>query len=415
MFASQGVNAFAHMLARNRTLTTVDLEKNNLGSQGASILLNSMAESCSPVTHLSLARNGMGPAVGTALFRVLTIGADSLTAITAGAGEALSGPHAAQIAATLGFKATTPVATPLSARMAAASASLATLRQAISARQLAATHADRSASLQSLQLQGNAIAAGAVTFVPALATNATLRALNLADNDIGDAGACALAQALHTNHTLTTLQLNNNRISAVGARELAAALTGPVPLQSLYLAKNAIFNDGAVAFAEVLTSPRPLLVLDLSHCKIGDDGAIAMVAAIGQFGLRQLSRYERDQEEQRVHRAAHGGFVDDSKTSLFEGLRDLRLRGNFFSNAMGAVVVQHLTHSQALLACDFHNNRFDIGHINALAGICARNKRAQTDEEPRKMQNEILHLQSQQFRLRDAEDELALHDSVITR
>jgi hypothetical protein len=52
-----------------------------------------------------------------------------------------------------------------------------------------------------------------------LATNATLKKLNLHWNGIGLIGARALAAALEQNATLTTLHLFFNNIGAQGARQ----------------------------------------------------------------------------------------------------------------------------------------------------------------------------------------------------
>jgi Ran GTPase-activating protein (RanGAP) involved in mRNA processing and transport len=141
-----------------------------------------------------------------------------------------------------------------------------------------------------------------------LATNITLKDLNLSNNDIGDDGAAALARALAVNESLTTLRMWFNRIGDIGMDALGQALMqnnslqcldvgdnnfGTVGLTSfarglkintgltwLSLHSNSIDKVGAAMLADALTENTKLEGLGLYHNRIGNEGATALGEAL---------------------------------------------------------------------------------------------------------------------------------------
>lgn len=51
-------------------------------------------------------------------------------------------------------------------------------------------------------------------------------------------------------------------------------------------------------------------------------------------------------------------------------------------------------------------SQLEIGRLNRLREICARNQRESQDAEPRRLRLEVLRLRQQQYRVKEAEDAL---------
>ncbi|KAI8597484.1 hypothetical protein EDD21DRAFT_407566 [Dissophora ornata] len=117
---------------------------------------------------------------------------------------------------------------------------------------------------------------GALALSEALKTNTTLITLNLLGSSIGKEGALALSGALKTNTTLTTLILRNNSIGNEGALELSEALKTNTTLTALNLYNNSIGKEGALALSEALKTNTTLTILDLEGNSIGKEGALAL-------------------------------------------------------------------------------------------------------------------------------------------
>ena len=112
------------------------------------------------------------------------------------------------------------------------------------------------------QGRGTYDASGIQALASALAGNAVLTSLNVADNSIGNEGAKAFATALSDGNTvLKTLNLDHNGIGAEGTKALAAALSdGRALLTDLELFNNKIDAEGAKAIAEALRSGKAVLI-----------------------------------------------------------------------------------------------------------------------------------------------------------
>ena len=116
-------------------------------------------------------------------------------------------------------------------------------------------------------------------FTDALATNSTLRILDLSGNLIGDEGADRLSDALKVNTTLQKICLHVNAIREDGAKSLAGALTVNKTLQEISLFNNKIGDDGAKHLAEALVVNTALQTIHLAENNIGDEGAESLATS----------------------------------------------------------------------------------------------------------------------------------------
>jgi len=125
-----------------------------------------------------------------------------------------------------------------------------------------------SKALEVLSLTGCCITPrGATTIAQGLKQNATLRRLNLDDNQIGDVGLMQLASAL-PHKTLTSLSANANNITdhSMGSKGLSL-------LDELHLRKNQISDRGALDFARNLMDGDSCLTwLDLENNQVTKKG-----------------------------------------------------------------------------------------------------------------------------------------------
>ena len=115
----------------------------------------------------------------------------------------------------------------------------------------------------------------------AMKVNETLRALIVADIDIGDAGAEIMADALVSfNSSLNLVGLVSCGIGTVGAKAIAKAYEINTTLSVLTMDDN-IGDEGASILADVLASRKSALVIDLVGSDIGEQGATALGRAWG--------------------------------------------------------------------------------------------------------------------------------------
>lgn len=109
-------------------------------------------------------------------------------------------------------------------------------------------------SLMRLDISKNTITSkGAVALAPALLVNVALKELNLQGNLVGAEGAKAIGEALEKNRVLTALNLANNQIRDQGAAAIAEALRGNRVLTSLDVRGNNISSTGAAAIRDAVS------------------------------------------------------------------------------------------------------------------------------------------------------------------
>ncbi|WP_052236381.1 DUF294 nucleotidyltransferase-like domain-containing protein [Candidatus Protochlamydia amoebophila] len=229
-----------------------------------------------------------------------------------------------------------------------------------------------------------------------LASNTTLKSLNLGYNQIGDQGAEAIAQSLASNTTLETLGLNNNQISDRGAKAISKALASNNTLETLYLEYNLISDEGAEAIAQALASNTILRKLFLSGNHISDQGAKAIFKALASNTvLKKLTlSYNQisDEGAKAISKALASNntletlFLEDNQISD-EGmeaiaqalasnttLRDLYLNRNQISDKGMEALAQTLASNTALRILRLNNNQISDKGIEALAQALASNK-----------------------------------------
>jgi Ran GTPase-activating protein (RanGAP) involved in mRNA processing and transport len=131
-----------------------------------------------------------------------------------------------------------------------------------------------------LDLERNGLGAvGACAIFRALATNNTLRTLNMSLNDVkaatsaGNNGATmALGDALQTNNALAELLLVRSGLGPKGGKDLAFGLSKNHSLVKLDLVGNDIMADGGQAIGEALKTNTTLRDLNLRWNRIGCGG-----------------------------------------------------------------------------------------------------------------------------------------------
>lgn len=115
--------------------------------------------------------------------------------------------------------------------------------------------------VESLHLQQNQLTKeGAKLLAPALATNTSLRYLNLDSCKLGVSGMKSICQSLKTNSSISSLSLYRNIFDVDGARALGEALKTNTTLTFLDIGHNRIRMTGLKSVVEgVLANPASVL------------------------------------------------------------------------------------------------------------------------------------------------------------
>jgi Ran GTPase-activating protein (RanGAP) involved in mRNA processing and transport len=183
----EGITALADTLRRNTTIDTIDLVNTGLTVQGLEVLVDALAARPAPVTRVFLGGNGLGPAAGPLLARLLRD----------------AGVRGLFLAANrLGDDGVRPVVEAV----AAGGSTLGLGGNGLSPAAVAGV-AGRLSLLDSLDLS----------------RPQSLRVLGAADNVVGDDGAALLAAAL-PGTPLRRLDLRHTGVGGRGAKALLAAL-----------------------------------------------------------------------------------------------------------------------------------------------------------------------------------------------
>ncbi|KAL0242942.1 hypothetical protein GEMRC1_005505 [Eukaryota sp. GEM-RC1] len=249
----EGTRALAEALKVNAAVTSIVLSENSIRAEGARALAEALKINAS-VTSVNLVSNYIGDEGARALAEALTVNT-SVTSI---------------------------VLSENSIRAKGARA----LAEALKV----------NTSVTSIVLSENSIRAeGARALAEALTVNTSVTSIDLRFNDIGDEGARALSDALKVNTSVTSVNLTQNSIRAAGARALAEALKVNAFVTSVNLYCNSIGDEGARALADVLKVNASVTLLVLGSNSIGDEGAGALAEALKVnhrveiLGVRQLN------------------------------------------------------------------------------------------------------------------------------
>ncbi|CAM4846833.1 unnamed protein product, partial [Rotaria magnacalcarata] len=202
--------------------------------------------------------------------------------------------------------------------------------------------------LTTLCLEKNVIGNhGAETLASGLRDNMTLKTLILSSARIGVAGAKSLADAIQNNTTLTTFVLKHDQIGVQGTEYLANMLKINKTLVDIDLTNNQISNDGAKSIANALQNNTTLTVLNLSSNTILREGARYLANAlemnktlkemyvssnqIGDDGLEYLRvSLEKNITLTKLHIGSNGITNTMYKEKLYyNNLRDLMFEASY--------------------------------------------------------------------------------------
>jgi len=199
-------------------------------------------------------------------------------------------------------------------------------------------------SLRFLQLDANGIGdAAAEAVVQALTGSSTLQHLDLDYNAITDNGAAKLAGVLKENRALRVLELHCNKIGCAGAEQLAKALETNPALRTLSLHGNAVGDVGTGHLARALEVNTVLRELFLGQCAIGNDGASKLATALagGNGTLRELHLEKNIIKDEGAHHLA-GALPANS------ALQELWLLHNYISGTGLSSFAEALRHNTTL-------------------------------------------------------------------
>ncbi|XP_068699918.1 protein NLRC3-like isoform X2 [Montipora foliosa] len=318
----EGATSLSQVLAVNTSLTTLKLSGNSIGDAGATSLSQALAVNTS-LTTLKLFGNSIGEAGATSLSQALAVNT-SLTTLKL-SGNSIGDAGATSLSQALAVN--TSLTTLKLSGNSIGYAGATSLSQALAI----------NTSLTTLHLSSNSIGAeSATSLFQALAVNTSLTTLNLSWNPIGDEGATSLSQALAINTSLTTLDLSWNSIGAEGATSLSQALAVNTSLTTLDLSGNSIGAAGATSLSQALAVNTSLTTLKLSGNSIGDAGATSLSQAlavntslttlklsgnsIGYAGATSLSQALAINTSLTTLHLSSNSIGAESATSLFQAL-----------------------------------------------------------------------------------------------
>ena len=118
----------------------------------------------------------------------------------------------------------------------------------------------------------------------ALATNTSVKTMDISDCRITDAGAVEIADALAVNSSLKVLTMNrNDSVTAAGWVEFFNRLTDSAcSLEELHIHSSEIDDEGAAALVDLLVSLITLKCLKLTHCNVITTNGWRAIARVPQ-------------------------------------------------------------------------------------------------------------------------------------
>eukprot|EP00993_Chasmostoma_nieuportense_P004399 NODE_506_length_2140_cov_19.086935_g468_i0.p1 GENE.NODE_506_length_2140_cov_19.086935_g468_i0~~NODE_506_length_2140_cov_19.086935_g468_i0.p1 ORF type:complete len:689 (+),score=197.90 NODE_506_length_2140_cov_19.086935_g468_i0:47-2068(+) len=234
--------------------------------------------------------------------------------------------------------------------------------------------------LTTLLLQNNTKlrAKGLIPFFKALKTNSVLTTLNLRNTGFGDEGASYLADALVQNATLVYLDLTHNDINVEGCIGICSALRTNTSVQFLGFSDNLLKDDGACAMANTLEHNHTLTSLEMGACRCCDRGAIALGMAL-----------------------AHN-----------QGLQGIKLNDNHISDEAGLAFAELLEKNTKLLSIDIRGNQVSHSTLLRVKKVVKKNKALRDGEIPNQLQQEVIRLHFQHYKLQEANNELKDHQKA---
>ncbi len=337
-------------------LSTVNLHNNHIGKVGASFVARVIELGKIPVlTSLNLGGNDIGYAGASALARVIKLGkTPALTDIK------LRGNNIREEGASALAQAIESGNIPALTSVDLNSNHIGDMGAS------AIVHAigsGKTPAFVSIDLDYNNIGntgASNIARVIKLGKTLALTSIKLCGNSIGDVGTDALAQAIESGNVpaLTSVDLNSNHIGDMGASALARVIElGRVPfLSTVDLGVNNVGYAGAFALARVirLGNVPALTALNLQRNNIGDKGSSALAQAIGAGNVPALTS---------VNLSSNSiGYAGANDLSIGLGkvplLSTINLRSNVFGDAGVTFLAQAIESGKtpALITVDLRDN-----------------------------------------------------------
>ncbi|CAI5730061.1 unnamed protein product [Hyaloperonospora brassicae] len=265
-----GVQAFADCLATNTTLQHVCLGSETLGDAALRLLCAGLARNTRSALEVwDLEFKSLGSDGASAIAELLKTN-ETLTTLTLSRNP-------------IGDLGLERVAHGLLANAQARVAELHLTDIGLSGTgldHLAAYIACKTCSLTTLQLSFNSLGDATSAFFDALATNTSVKKLQLKECKLTDQHATALASALMRNATLTEIDVSDNEWTQRACAEMARGLVVNKALKVLCLSNNKCRDEGAVLLAEALAAGNTMLTyLDMGNNGLTGTGMTPLLKA----------------------------------------------------------------------------------------------------------------------------------------
>ena len=240
-----GVVCIARALARNETITAIDLSFGACGVVGATALASALVQGHASLRSLTVSGN---PLTDEGVAQLASALSEASAHVLPESGLLQCGLHALRLSSVrCGSKGATGLARALQCQ-----------HQVLQLLDISCNHL-RSADVAAIST--------------ALAQNNSLHSLYIGGNFVCDTGATELSSALQRNSKLTKLDMRDADIGPDGMIAFAPLLrVGSVPLHTLNLAENRAGDAGAAALAAPLHANTTLRQLCLGHNLIGQAG-----------------------------------------------------------------------------------------------------------------------------------------------
>jgi len=311
----------AKVLAENKSLTTLDVSKSNIGNEGANAICRALARhpclttlflnsnqingpleslqplltTCKTLKNLSFAKNRFGDDGAKSLFSILEL----------------------------------------------------------------------TTSLQSLDISDNGIERpGAQAFADALLKTKSLRHVVFSKNSIFNDGCQAIASALERNRTVTSMELSDSNVSLEGSRAMAKMLLENSTLTRLVFCKqNLKRTEGTRPIAEALQENTSLVELDLSDNHIGSEGATLLIDALAvNKVLAKLALCGNDIEDE--------GLLSITKAlKVNRALREFNLENNDFRRIGVTALASALSHNSQITLLNLSRCAVSLDGLKALTTV----------------------------------------------
>jgi Ran GTPase-activating protein (RanGAP) involved in mRNA processing and transport len=282
VFGDLSANLLALALAKNHTVTTIDLRNNDITSEGAEYFAD-MLEDNKSITEFNLSSNRIDDEGARAFIRIMSAN-DTLRVLDL-SGNPISEPVMCELDYVM--------------RVNAAPVALKRMMVAIATDDASVTVADFTGGSSNAVFTDDSLH----ILCSLLVSNTHVHTVLLGNNDITDEGAQLLADMLRVNKTIARLTLDNNQITTEGAHALFLCLKVNHTLANLTLTGNKIAADMLEQLeATLIINKQPL------REPVRPKEAFALRPAVEQLDDRTQFRdhdYMRDCDSQIFQDAMH--------------------------------------------------------------------------------------------------------------